>query len=169
MSSFKNRLLARIFTRFPSLVERAAEKAAPLKIEGIPWTPVTKPLKESTVALVTTAGVHLASQKPFDMEDPDGDPTWRELHSDIPREEYTITHDYYDHRDADRDLNIVFPIDRLQELKEEGLIGGVADTHYGFMGHIAGAHVDTLIKETAPEMTRKLVAAGVDVVLLTPG
>ena len=60
------------------------------------------------------------------MSDPFGDPSYRELPSDTPRELYTITHDYYDHTDADRDLNIVFPIDRLKEMVREGLIGSLA-------------------------------------------
>ena len=53
------------------------------------------------------------------MQDPDGDPTYREIERDTPVEALMITHDYYDHRDADRDINIVFPIQRLAELAEE--------------------------------------------------
>src|SRR3990170_3451002 len=154
MGRLKNRILARLFTRFPGVFnpERYAEKAAPVSVEGIPWTDFTKKLKNSTVAIVTTAGVHLRAHKPFDMKDPLGDPTWRELPSDTPMEGYTITHDYYDHRDADRDINIVFPIERLGEMRDEGLIAAVSKTNYGFMGHIDGRHIETLIKKAAPEV-----------------
>jgi D-proline reductase (dithiol) PrdB len=80
-----------------------------------------------------------------------------------------ITHDYYDHADADRDINIVFPLELLREFAKERIIGRVADRHYGFMGHIIGPHVVTLINRTAPEVARKLREDGVDLVLLTPG
>jgi len=165
-----NRFFAKLFTRFPALLDRATGRVGPVvHVEGEPWTPFTGPLSKARVALVTTAGVHLARQKPFDMKDPDGDPTCRAIPSQSPREEYTITHDYYDHSDADRDLNIVFPIDRLREMAEAGEIGSLAPVNYGFMGHIEGPHIDTLIKKTAPEVAALLKGDGVDVVLLTPG
>lgn len=168
-SRLKNRLIAKVLTRFPALFERSTRKISWTADSGVPWTPFTKKLSASKVAIVTTAGVHLKGQKPFDMLDKMGDPEYRELPVTARPEEYTITHDYYDHKDADRDLNIVFPLDRLREMKEAGQIGSLAGTNYGFMGHIDGPHIDTLIKKTAPEVARKLKKAGVDVVLLTPG
>ncbi|MBI5586793.1 MAG: hypothetical protein HY889_00325 [Deltaproteobacteria bacterium] len=165
----KNRLIARVLTRFPWLLERVTNKTIWRGEAGVPWTPFTKGLSSSKVAIVTTAGVHLKNQKPFDMLDKMGDPTYRELPASARREEYTITHDYYDHADADRDLNIVFPIDRLREMAEAGEIGGLSETNYGFMGHIDGPYIDTLIRKTAPEVARKLKKDGVDVALLTPG
>jgi D-proline reductase (dithiol) PrdB len=121
------------------------------------------------VALVTTAGVHHRDQPPFDMRNPDGDPSFRAIDGSHPVSDLMITHDYYDHRDADKDINIVFPIQRLRELEKEGVIGGIASTHYGFMGHILGEHVQTLVNRSAPQVARKLKEDGVDVVLLTPG
>ncbi|MBI5902628.1 MAG: hypothetical protein HZB84_03970 [Deltaproteobacteria bacterium] len=170
MGRLKNRILAKLLTRFPKLLDRIVASTPAAGVEGgVPWTPVKKRLKDSTVALVTTAGVQLKGQPLFDMMDKDGDPTWRELPSDTPKEAYTITHDYYDHTDADRDINIVFPIDRLREMRDAGLIGGLARTNYGFMGHIDGPHMETLVKKTAPEVARRLRDDGVDVALLTPG
>src|SRR3989338_6906260 len=99
MGRLKNQILARLFTKFPFLVERWVEKAAPWKVEGIPWAPVTKPVKDCKIAIVTTAGVHLKNQKPFDMHDPHGDPNYREIPKDTPKEELMITHDYYDHKE----------------------------------------------------------------------
>jgi D-proline reductase (dithiol) PrdB len=62
-------------------------------------------------------------------------------------DDYTITHDYYNQRDADRELNIVFPITRLKELHSTGYIGAVSELHFSFMGHIGGHHVSTLVNE----------------------
>jgi D-proline reductase (dithiol) PrdB len=121
------------------------------------------------VVLVTTAGVHHRDQKPFDMDDPDGDPTFRVIDVSRPINDLMITHDYYDHSDADRDINIVFPIQRVQELKSEGIIGDIATTHYGFMGHIVGRHIQTLLNQNAPEVAQRLKRDNVDAVLLIPG
>lgn len=169
MGRLKNRLLAKLLTRFPKLLDRIIEKTETFEVHGIPWTPLKKPLSVSKVAIVTTAGVHLKSQTPFNMQDANGDPSYREIPLAAPREEYTITHDYYDHTDADKDLNIVFPIDRLKEMKEAGAIGALAETNYGFMGHIDGPHIETLIKKTAPEVAARMRKEGIDVALLTPG
>ncbi|MBI3397955.1 MAG: hypothetical protein HY265_06770 [Deltaproteobacteria bacterium] len=169
MGRLKNQLISKLFTKFPFLVERWVKKAAPWKAQDIPWAPLTKPVKDCKIALATTAGVHLKSQKPFNMKDPNGDPTFREIPRDTPKGQFIITHDYYDHKDADKDINIVFPIDRLKELKERGEIADIAEINFGFMGHIDGGHIYTLINGTAQEVAEKLRAQGVDAVLLTPG
>lgn len=128
-----------------------------------------KPLSESRLTLVTTAGVLLKNQPPFDMVDKFGDPTYRRIPSSAPKADLTIIHNYYNHKDADRDLNIVFPIDLLQEFVEEGKIGSLSSSFFGFMGHITEHHVNTLLENSAPEVARILKEEGVDVALLTPG
>jgi D-proline reductase (dithiol) PrdB len=165
----KNRTIAEVITRFPSLSRRFVHSYSPLESDGIPWTPVTNLLQDSRIAIVTTAGVHHKDQKPFDMHDPEGDPTFRVIDVRKPLTEFMITHDYYDHSDADKDINIVFPVERLREFVKEGTIGKVADKHYGFMGHTDGRHIHTLINKHAPEIARKLKEEDVDAVLLTPG
>ena len=127
-----------------------------------------KELKDAHVALVTTAGVHLKSHPPYDMKSKEGDPTFRQIPSGTPVNDLMITHNYYDHRDADQDINVVFPLDRLKDLESEGVIGGVAPRHFSFMGHILGHHIDTLINQTGPEVARMLKTDGVDAVFLTP-
>jgi len=169
MGRFKNRIMARLLTRFSGLFDRSVDKVAPFHVEGTVWTPFAKTLAKARIGLVTTAGVHLAMQEPFDMADHDGDPSFRELPSNTLVAGYRITHDYYDHTDADRDINIVYPIERLAELEKAGVIGGIARVNYGFMGHIDGRHIETLMNKTAPEVARALVSQGVDAVVLTPG
>jgi D-proline reductase (dithiol) PrdB len=163
-----NRLLARAFTRFPRLAERWAENYDTTRSVEIPWVPMTTPFPAASIALVSTAGVHLRTQPPFDMRDPDGDPTFREIPSDTSRAELTITHDYYDHRDADRDLNIVLPLDRLAELAAAGEIGALAPRHFSFMGHIDRHHIRTLQEQSAPAVAQLLRDDRVDAVLLAP-
>ena len=166
----KNRGFAALATAFPSLGERlAAGYRAERQDDDVPWVAVRKPLARSTIAFVSTAGVHHRDQPPYDMHDRDGDPSFRELDLERPLDSLMITHDYYDHTDADRDLNVVFPVGRLRDLAASGEIGAVARLGYGFMGHITGRHLGTLKRRTAPEVAARLKKAGVDAVLLAPG
>lgn len=160
--------LARLAARWPTLSDKMVTAFSPVECTTVPWCQVTKPLERSKVVVVTTAGIHHESQQPFDMTDPDGDPYFRIIDPQTIEKEYRITHDYYDHRDADQDLNIVFPISRLKELQNEGYIGNLSEWHFSFMGHITGNHVQTLVNRTGPQVARILNELKVDVVLLTP-
>jgi len=163
-----NAVLVQVFKHLPWLASRWAKRHRFVESREIPWTPLSKPLAESVVALVTTAGVHLKSQEPFDMEDPDGDPSFRAIPTDAARADLTITHKYYDHSAADRDINVVLPLDRIQELFTEKRVGGIPPFAYGFMGHIDGPHVTTLMERTAPDVAGRLKKNSVDAVVLTP-
>jgi D-proline reductase (dithiol) PrdB len=164
----RNRLLALFFSRFPGLTKRWLEGQQLDDYGPPPWTPLRKPLAASTVALITTAGVHLKTDVPFDMQDKDGDPSFRVISRETALNQLCITHDYYDHRDADKDLNIVLPMTRLDELVHERVVARVAPFHYSFMGHIDGRHIARLLTKTAPEVARRLTQEGVDAVVLTP-
>jgi D-proline reductase (dithiol) PrdB len=108
VARYKNRVIAKVVTQFPSLAKRLTDSYEAVESMDVPWTPVTKLLKNSKVAIVTTAGVHHRSQKPFDMQDAEGDSTFREIDVRKPVSDLMITHDYYDHTGADKDINIVF-------------------------------------------------------------
>jgi len=165
----KNQLLARLAARFPSLAQRFIDGYQPQETEGaIPWVKPAKPLRQSKLALVTTAGIHHQDQPPFDMSDNDGDPSYRLLNGESLFDTFQVTHDYYDHTDARKDPNIIFPLDRLRELVNEKVLGSLAQTHYSFMGHIDGRHIATLVEKSAREIAHKLKADQVDLVLLTP-
>ena len=128
------------------------------------FTPVTKPLKEMRVALATAAGVHLKSDKRFNLA---GDTSYREIPGNAPAESLMVSHGGYDNADANRDINCMFPIDRLNELAAIGFIKEVASTHFGFMG--GGGNQDVFTEVTGPEIAKKLVSDKVDAVLLTAG
>lgn len=154
--------------RLPFVQRRWARRYRALASDDIPWTPLNKPLAKCRVALVTTAGVHLISDLPFDMADPRGDPSYRILPSGVSPAELMITHDYYDHRDADRDINVVLPVKILRQLQTEGRIGGIAPRFYSLMGHIEEPHVQTLLRHSAPEIANRLREDAVDVALFMP-
>lgn len=162
-------MIAKVITRCPSLSKKFIESYDPWESEDIPWTPLGKPLSECTVAIVTTAGIHHKDQQPFNMIDRDGDPSFRKIDLARPLNTLKITHDYYDHTDADRDINIVLPVERLREFAFVRVIKDLSDRHYSFMGHVTGPHVVTLVTRSAPEVAGRLKQDGVDAVLLTPG
>jgi D-proline reductase (dithiol) PrdB len=163
-----DRWLAMLYGRLPVLSTLAARRWSAQSGE-IPWSPARVSLAQASVALVTSAGVHLRRDQPFDMKNPDGDASFRVIPGDIVLRDLTITHDYYDHRAADCDLNCVFPLERLRELAAAGLIGRGAPCHIGTMGHILDTEERRLVTETAPAIARVLVEDGVDCVLAAPG
>jgi len=135
---------------------------------GIPFARSRKPLAQARVALLTTAGIHLTTQTPYDMENPDGDPSYREIPGDVDCAQIMITHQYYDHTDADTDLNVVFPLTHFRDLVQKQVIGSLAPRHFGFMGHIDHGLINVLNERTAPEVAAKLRKDGVDFAFLTP-
>ena len=163
-----NAVAVQLFKRVPWLGERWARRHRFVEATAVPWARVIKPVKDSTIALVTTAGVHLDSDPAFDMDDPDGDASFREIPSDVDPRRLTITHRYYDHAAADRDINVVLPLQRLRELTDEGRVGAIAPRAYSFMGHIDGRHLATLIDETAPMVADRLLADRADAAFVTP-
>ena len=169
LNQFTNRSIARLANSIPAFAELLTASYTPPEAKDIPWAHIKKPLAESKIALLTTAGVHHTHQEPFNMSDPNGDPTYRIIDTQTIEEDYLITHDYYDHRDADKDLNIVFPVTRLKEMAAEGIVGSVARHHFSFMGHIKGSHLNTLLETYAPQVATRLIKDQVDAVLLTPG
>ncbi len=165
----KNKGIARLANAIPSFKDYLTATHTPPQSEDTPWTPIKKSLNSIRIALITTGGLHHATQKPFSMDDPDGDPSFRVLDSATIETDYIITHDYYDHRDAEKDINIIMPITRLNELEADNKVGSVARQHFSFMGHIKNSHIDTLLNRYVPEVIALLMQDRVDAVLLTPG
>lgn len=128
-----------------------------------PFIRPEKPLDECRVALVTTGGVHLPGDRRFDIDDPAGDCSYREIPTGT--EELTWTHAYY-RPDEGSDLDSVFPLQTFRRLEREGIIGELNQRHFSFMGAIHDP--GPLIEETAPEVAGKLVADRVDAAFLTP-
>ncbi len=163
-----DRWLARLYGRLPVLSTFAARRWS-VDRGTVPWCPARVQLAHASIALVTSAGVHLKRDQPFDMRNRGGDAGFRVIPGDARLHDLTITHDYYDHRAADRDVNCVFPLERLRELEAAGLIGRVAPGHIGTMGHLMGGEERRLAAETAPTIAMLLVADRVDYVVAAPG
>lgn len=133
--------------------------------DPVAWTALARPLADCRLALVTTAGAHLASDPPFDEFSPLGDPSFRVIPADTPGKEIVVHHNHYDHQGADRDINCILPVDRLRELDRAGVVRS-ASAHYGFMGFNPNPHP---LLASAREVAQRLRDDGVDVAVLTPG
>ena len=135
-----------------------------LEHDTAPVTPLKGPLSQSKVALVTTAGLHLRDDVPFVA----GDPSYRVIPSntrpgDILQSHVSIG---FDHTSFYRDINGTFPIDRLHELEQRGVIGSVSKNFYSFMG--AQRDARKIIETTAPEVAHRLLDEATDVVIVAP-
>jgi D-proline reductase (dithiol) PrdB len=131
-------------------------------------TPVTllkKPVRECKLTLLTTGGLHLKTDTPFDTKFPGGDCSYRMLPDTARHEDITVTHESYDHKFINEDLNCVFPIDRMREYVQEGKIRSLSEEHYSFMGHI---YVTGPLLENSKKVGRRLKELGVDIAFLTP-
>ena len=137
----------------------------PIKISRkcIPYTPFRGPLNEATLAIVSVAGVHLASQEPFVL---DSDTSVRVIPGDAATADLRVSHEHYDHAAADRDPNVMFPLDPARELAAEGVIAGLNDKHYS-LGY--AQDLRAIYDHTAPEIAEALYQSQTDVVVLTAG
>jgi D-proline reductase (dithiol) PrdB len=138
----------------------------------IPWAEVRKPVAESKLALLSTAGLSMRGDAPFDMEmerkqPTRGDPSWRSLRSDATSATVEANHLHIDTGYIERDLNVALPLDRLRELAAEGVIGALADSHYSIMGY-QGNDSSRLENQSAPEIADAMRSEEVDLALLTP-
>ena len=131
---------------------------------AIPYTPFNRDLSDTTIALVSTAGVHLKTQEPYDTA---GDGSYRVIPSDTNVADLMVTHTHYDHTAADRDINVVFPIERLRELVADGTIKGLNPEFFGMMGYTL--KMKQVLDETGPEIAKKVERSATDLVLLTGG
>ena len=138
----------------------------------IPWAEVRKPLAESKLALLSTAGLSMRGDAPFDMEmereqPTRGDPSWRRLRSDASSATVEVNHLHIDTGYIERDLNVALPLDRLRELVKQGVVGSMADTHYSTMG-FQGNDSSQLENETAPAIAAAMKSEEVDLAILAP-
>jgi D-proline reductase (dithiol) PrdB len=120
------------------------------------------PLREATVAIVTSAGLMRPGEEPW----PEGDSGFRIFDRD--ERDLIVGHQStnFDRSGLAADLNVAYPVDRIDEMEAEGKIGAVASRHLSFTGPLM--ELSTLRIDTGPAAAKLLIDDGVDVVLLTP-
>lgn len=127
-----------------------------------PWVS-GKPVQKSRIAIVTTAGLHLRNDRPFQF---DPDDFYRVIPGDVRANDLVMSHiaASFDRTGFQRDWNVVFPLDRLREMAAEGIISSLADYHYS----VSSAHRGEEFDAPAREIARLLMKDNVDAALLFP-
>ena len=151
-------------TRLTDLPPAQAKRLAELECPDFttrPWV-TGPPLPQRRVAIVSSAGLVVRGEMPFRGRDPD----YRAIPAGTQAKDLLISHISinFDRTGFQEDWNVVFPLDRLNELAADGAIGSVAATHYSFMG----ATDPREMEEAAREVAGRLKQDGVDAVILPP-
>jgi D-proline reductase (dithiol) PrdB len=120
------------------------------------------PLAQRRVAILSSAALIRRGDKPF----PFGSGECRFVAADTPPGDLLISHVSinFDRSGWQRDINVVFPIDRLRDLAAAGEIAGVADTHYTVMGSTDPAAMADAVEQIAGQLRQERI----DSVLLSP-
>ncbi len=137
----------------------------------IPWTPMKRPLNEITFALVTSAGINMKTDAPFDMdgerENPLwGDPSFRTVSAAATSADIDANHLHINTDYIRKDINVILPLSRFQELAGAGEIGALAPTAYSFYGYQPDP--TELLADSVPQIIGQMKAEGVDAAFLTP-
>ncbi len=131
------------------------------EFETTPWAD-GPPLAERRIALISTAGLHRREEAPFVA----GSGEYRIIPDDADMDDLVMSHisTNFDRTGFYRDLNVVFPIDRLHELEDAGVIGSVASRHFSFMG----ATLPHLMEPIARDLAGIMRDAAVGGIVLCP-
>ena len=152
--------------RYIELVNSVTTELPPLPIAelGPPrLTPLRKPLRESRIMIVTSAGVRHKDEPPFK---PVNDLSFRRLAAATPGRDLVPSHPTPVRRPGERDVNVVYPHERLRELAEAGVVGGVTPYHLSFLGTIK--RLTDLVTGLGPEMVAAAREAEADAAVFVP-
>ena len=138
----------------------------------LPWTTLNKPINESRVALLSTAGISMRDDVPFDMDGERanpvwGDPSWRRIAGNATSADIAVNHLHIDTSYIERDINVALPTERLAELAAAGIVGDSAPHHYSIMG-FQGDDSSVLENRSAPEIACAMHDDEVDLAILAP-
>ena len=139
--------------------------------DPVPWTPLPRPLADATVALVSTAGLSMIGDPPFDAEGERqnpwwGDPSYRVIPRSATEADILASHLHIDTAYLQQDLDVALPLRRLAEAESEGRIGRVAPSHYSFMGYLLDP--TEFLERSVPAMIERMRAEGVDAAIFVP-
>ena len=143
--------------------EREMLKELPCpEFEDTPFVRIKKPLSQCRISLLSTAALQRRGEKLFWR----GAVDYRVIPGDIEPNDIVMSHSSvnFDRTGFQQDLNICFPLERLQELVNRGVVGSVGAFHYSVIG---GSEPEQL-KPAALEIARMLKNDHVDVLFLVP-
>jgi D-proline reductase (dithiol) PrdB len=139
--------------------------------DPVPWTPLPRPLGEATVALVSTAGLSMLADSPFDAEAERqnpwwGDPSYRVIPRTATEADIVVSHLHIETAYLQEDLEVALPLRLLAEAEAEGRIGRVAPSHYSFMGYLLDPA--KFLEHSVPAMIERMRVEAVDAAVFVP-
>jgi len=151
---------------------RAMFENVDVEVDGPVWAPLGKSLAESTVAVLSSAGVFVEGQASFDVErekrEPNwGDPSWRAIPRDVPQAQVEAAHLHINTDHVKQDIGVAFGFEALASLESDGSIGRLAQENYSVMGFQENG-CEVWRNQTGPEIAQRLRDAEVDALLLAP-
>ena len=137
-------------------------------IDPVPASSLERSVTSCRVAVVSSAGLVVPGDEPFDQDLRGGDYSYRIVPADVELASLEEHHrsDAFDHSGIEADRNMAMPLDRLREMAADGQIGSVAPRHISLMGSITAP--GRLVKFTLPEVADVLTADDVHVALMVP-
>jgi D-proline reductase (dithiol) PrdB len=124
----------------------------------------SKPLAQSKLGLVSTAGTYVAGQVAYYYKD---DTSIRPIPVDTPLKDVRFSHVTENYlEDARKDPGCVFPIEALRQLAANGTIGELAENAFSCMGGIYSQR--RVREELIPSLETAVRNEQVDVLLLVP-
>jgi len=137
----------------------------------IPWTSLLKSINRTTFALVTSAGISLKTDPPFDMERERreffwGDRSYRIIPRETTENDIEVNHLHINTKYIRQDINVMLPLAQMAEFEQEGIIGRLAPSSFSFYG-FQWENIDFLKKSIEP-ISKKMKSEGVEAVLMTP-
>jgi len=136
------------------------------KEDAVPLARLRQPLAGARLAFVSSAGVQPRGTLPFDVVHPVGDYTFRRVPATASPADLAIHQLKYPTDGARRDLNVIFPIERLRELAAEGVLGGLTPQFFSFIGY--NMDPERLERTLAEDLADAVQAVGADIALLCP-
>mgnify|MGYP001813348195 FL=1 len=138
---------------------------------NIPWTALKKPIRRTSFALMTSAGISMKNDPPFDVAREKREPTWgdpssRQIPASAGEKDIDVNHLHINTDYIKQDINVMLPLKRFQEFEKEGIIGQLASTCYSYYGF----QMDPaeLLERTMPDVAGQMQAENIEAVLLTP-
>ena len=132
--------------------------------ESVPFSPLTRKIKDSKVGLLSTSGAYSLGQSAYHYKD---DTSLRSIKKSTPLEDIRFSHITENYLENPRkDPNCILPLQQLLKLEKEKKLGELADSVFSCMGGIYSQR--RVSEEIAPELHSRFIAQEVDVVLLVP-
>lgn len=161
------RFLPRSFIPLYDHVRPLPEESGPV------WAPFGPRLADASIALVSSAGLSIAGEQvPFDLDRERREPTWgdpsfRVLPRDLGDRKLVMSHLHVNDADVRADRNVALPVDALDDLVAEGMVGRASPSHVSVMGYQESG-LAVWRQATAPAIVEVLRAQGTDGVVFAP-